>query len=371
MKLFECQKCGQLLYFENTLCEKCGSRLGYLRARETLSVVEPAGEVWRALAEPERRYRFCANAEYDVCNWLVDQEQPSPYCLACRHNLTVPDLAVPENVTRWRKIEYAKHRLMYSLLKLQLPLATRAEDPIDGLGFEFLVPGAARPDGTVTPVMTGHANGVITISLTEADDAERERTRSEMGEAYRTLLGHFRHEIGHYYQWQLASEEPLVSECRALFGDERVSYSDAIERHYRFGAPDAWPASFISSYATMHPWEDFAECFAHYLHITGTLTTAARSAVTMTADRSRGILSGDIVPRTSYADASMDDILADWRWLSLMFNRINQSMGKGDLYPFTLVAPVAEKLAFIHRLVTGAASNAPDGSPRDAIPARG
>ena len=142
MKLFDCQKCGQLLYFENTSCENCGSRLGYLRSPETLSVVEPAGKVWRALGEPEKRYRFCANAEYDVCNWLVDEAQPSPYCAACRHNQTVPDLTVPENVARWRKIEFAKHRLMYSLLKLQLPLATRAEDP-DGLAFDFLVPGAA------------------------------------------------------------------------------------------------------------------------------------------------------------------------------------------------------------------------------------
>ena len=137
---------------------------------------------------------------------MVDSDQPSPYCAACRHNQTVPDLSVPENVARWRKIEFAKHRLMYSLLKLQLPLATRAEDPADGLAFEFLVPGAARPDGSVTPVMTGHANGVITINLTEADDAERERTRGEMGEAYRTLLGHFRHEIGHYYWDRLIAE---------------------------------------------------------------------------------------------------------------------------------------------------------------------
>ena len=216
------------------LCEKCGSRLGYLRARETLSVVEPAGEVWRALADPDKRYRFCANAEYDVCNWLVDQEQPSPYCLACRHNLTVPDLAVPENVTRWRKIEYAKHRLMYSLLKLQLPLATRAEDPIDGLGFEFLVPGAARPDGTVTPVMTGHANGVITISLTEADDAERERTRSEMGEA-----------ISHAARSLPPRDRPLLlgpadrrygpsrKISRNLLGDEQRDYGEALKAALR------------------------------------------------------------------------------------------------------------------------------------------
>src|SRR5262245_3919839 len=156
MKLFECQKCNQLLYFENTSCESCGSRLGYLRARETLSVVEPDGPLWKALAEPERRYRFCANAEYDACNWLVDSEQPSPYCAACRHNQTVPDLSVPDNVVPWRKIELAKHRLIYSLLRLRLPLATKGEDP-DGLAFDFLRPETPLPDGSIAPATTGHA----------------------------------------------------------------------------------------------------------------------------------------------------------------------------------------------------------------------
>ena len=350
MKLFECQKCGQLLYFENTLCEKCGSRLGYLRARETLSVVEPAGEVWRALAEPERRYRFCANAEYDVCNWLVDQEQPSPYCLACRHNLTVPDLAVPENVTRWRKIEYAKHRLMYSLLKLQLPLATRAEDPIDGLGFEFLVPGAARPDGTVTPVMTGHANGVITISLTEADDAERERTRSEMGEAYRTLLGHFRHEIAHYYWDRLIADTGHLEKFRATFGDEQRDYGEALQQHYADGPPADWQSNYVSAYASTHPWEDFAETWAHYFHIIDTLESARAFGIIVLPRVPAG---AELATTISFDPhkAKVGQIIDSWTGLSIAVNEINRSMGLPDLYPFVLAPAVVAKLTFIHESI--------------------
>ena len=182
MKLFECQNCSQLLHFENTRCESCGFRLGYLRTRETVTAVRPAGKTWRALADPRTSYRFCANGEHDVCNWLLRDSQPSDYCAACRHNRTIPDLSVPENLARWRRIEFAKHRLFYTLLKLRLPLVTKTEDPEDGLAFDFLASDQHAPHGA-TPVMTGHANGLITINLAEADDAERERARSADGRA--------------------------------------------------------------------------------------------------------------------------------------------------------------------------------------------
>jgi hypothetical protein len=346
MKLFECQKCGQLLYFENTLCENCGSRLGYLRARETLSVVEPAGEVWRALAEPGKRYRFCANAEYGVCNWLVDQDQPSPYCAACRHNQTVPDLTVPENVQRWRKIEFAKHRLMYSLLKLQLPLATRAEDP-DGLAFDFRVPGATSPDGSVTPVMTGHDNGLITINLDEGDDAERERTRSEMGEPYRTLLGHFRHEIGHYYWDRLVANSGHLEKFRATFGDEQRDYGEALKQHYANGAPADWQNNFVSAYASSHPWEDFAETWAHYFHIVDTLESARAFGIIVLPRVAAG---AELATTISFDPhkAKVGQITDAWTGLSIAVNEINRSMGLPDLYPFVLAPAVITKLTFIH-----------------------
>jgi hypothetical protein len=170
------------------------------------------------------------------------------------------------------------------------------------------------------------------------------------------MLGHFRHEVGHYYQWVLVEQTDWIDECRELFGDERASYADALDRHYREGAPEGWGDSFISEYATMHPWEDFAESFAHYLHITATLGTAAAGGVVMQADRVAGLVDADVVPRRSYREASTHEMLADWHWLSLLFNRANHAMGKGDLYPFTLSPPVERKLDFVHRVVVDAAA---------------
>jgi hypothetical protein len=170
------------------------------------------------------------------------------------------------------------------------------------------------------------------------------------------MLGHFRHEVGHYYQQVLVASEPLLSECRTLFGDERASYSGALERHYVFGAPEDWAGSFISEYATMHPWEDFAETFAHYLHITGTLATAAGAGVVLDSDRVDGIIQHDVVPASDYSELGLERALSDWRWLSMMFNRVNRSMGQRDLYPFTLTQPVIDKLAFVHRVVGSASS---------------
>ena len=170
------------------------------------------------------------------------------------------------------------------------------------------------------------------------------------------MLGHFRHEVGHYYEWILVEQTAWIDECRQIFGDERVSYSDAIDRHYREGAPDGWEASYISEYATMHPWEDFAESWAHYLHITGTLASAAAGGLVLQASRVDGLVDADVVPHASYRDASMTEMLADWRWVSLLLNRVNHALGRGDVYPFTLTEPVQAKLDFVHRVVQDAAS---------------
>jgi hypothetical protein len=179
MKLFECQNCGQPLYFENTRCESCGYALGYLPERETITALSQDAGPWTALAAPGRRYRYCANAMHGVCNWLVPGDSSEQFCAACRHNRTIPDLMQSDSLVHWRMIEVAKHRLFYNLLKLRLPLATKAEEP-EGLTFDFLADGSA-------PVLTGHENGLITINLAEADDSERERRRHEMGEPARSF----------------------------------------------------------------------------------------------------------------------------------------------------------------------------------------
>ena len=191
---------------------------------------------------------------HEVCNWLTPADSADQFCAACRHNRMIPDLTQPQNLVHWRMVERAKHRLFYTLLKLRLPLVTKAHDP-DGLAFDFLADGPL-------PVFTGHDNGLITINLAEADDAERERRRHQMGEPYRTLLGHFRHEIAHYYWTRLVAKSPSLGEFRELFGDERRDYGAALQEYYANGAPADWPERFVSAYAGSHPWEDFAETWA-------------------------------------------------------------------------------------------------------------
>jgi hypothetical protein len=344
MKLFECQHCGQPLYFENIRCESCGRNLGYLSAGETISALEEGKRGLRALAERRGRYRYCANAQHGVCNWLVSAEDPEQFCAACRHNRMIPDLSVPENLANWRRIELAKHRLFYTLLRLRLPLRTKVEDPENGLAFDFL---AQPPDGAPEPVMTGHDNGLITINLAEADDSERERMRHQMGEPYRTLLGHFRHEVAHYYWDRLVRDAPGIEAFRQLFGDEREDYGAALQRHYANGPPPDWQERFVSAYASTHPWEDWAETWAHYFHMVDTLETASafgmrvRPRVTKGADLSAAI---DFDPHS----ANMDRIIDSWLPLTFAVNSINRSMGIADLYPFVLAPPVIVKLSFIH-----------------------
>lgn len=351
MRLFKCQHCAQLVYFENKSCVRCGHALGYLPQDFDVTALEPAGDnAWRALAKPERPVRFCDNAALDGCNWLLPQDSPDRYCAACRHNRTVPNLSEDANIVSWRKMEAAKHRLIYSLMRLGLPLPNRADDPHEGLVFDFLADPPA-PDGQ--QVMTGHEDGLITLALTEADDAERERRRTEMGEPYRTLLGHFRHEVGHYYWDRLVRDRGLLAECRAMFGDDEEDYAEALQRHYKDGPPADWQDRFVSTYATTHAWEDFAETWAHYLHIVDCLETADAFGL-------------EVHPRVGaqpaletemlvdpYAAGNFDRLIEAWLPLTYAMNSMNRSMGLGDLYPFILSAPVVAKLGFVHDLVHG------------------
>lgn len=279
------------------------------------------------------------------CNWLVEADSGSSQCFSCRLTRRRPDDTDTVALAKLEETAVAKRRLLIQLFELGLPVTPYYEKE-GGLAFELI-----SSVTTGERVITGHANGVITIDLAESLDAHREALRVKLGEPYRTMLGHFRHEIAHYYQTILAGDEPLLSECRALFGDERASYSDAMQRHYSQGAPGNWSESFISEYATMHPWEDFAETFAHYLHITGTLSTTALAGVVMLAERA--LFEGDdVVPAFDYSDLSIERMLHDWHWLSLMFNRVNRTMGHRDMYPFEIPKPVVTKLGFMHRIIT-------------------
>lgn len=336
-----CPNCSSFAFLDWQRCAHCGAELGYRFPTLSFLVGHPEG----VQADGET-WRFCSNRPWG-CNWLVADGEESGRCFSCRLSRTLPDRA---DTIAWEKLHdtgIAKRRLLVQLAELGLPITPYYERD-GGLGFDLLSSYSG------TRVMIGHANGIITLDLAETLDAHREALRVRLGEPYRTMLGHFRHEIGHYYQGVLQTTDAQWDACRALFGDERASYQDAISRHYREGAPANWAESFISEYATMHPWEDFAECFAHYLHITGTLATAAAAGVVLDSTRVTGIVDHDIVPLADYRGHGFERILEDWRWLSLMFNRVNRSMGQRDLYPFELTAPVVEKLAYVHALIASA-----------------
>jgi hypothetical protein len=348
MKLFACQSCGQVVYFENTKCERCGHRLGYLPPVFRISALEPEGDIWRTLAKPESVVKFCDNAQHDTCNWLIDAGAPEALCLACRHNHTIPDLTVDANLVRWRRIEMAKHRLFYSLLRLRLPLKTRVEDPEHGLAFDFL---ASTPDPTAPKVLTGHDNGLITIALEEADDAERERRRTIMHEPYRSLLGHFRHETGHYFWDVLVRDGGKLDACRALFGDDSQDYRAALQAHYKNCPPANWQENFISAYATSHPWEDWAETWAHYLHIVDTVEMASAFGIRVQPRVTREETLAAEIDLDPYRADSFKDILDAWLPLTFAMNSINRAMGIPDLYPFVLSPAVIAKLEFVHGLM--------------------
>ena len=344
MKVFHCDHCRHLVFFENTRCIQCDYPLAYVPELGRVAALEAAGnDLWRVPARglDQQRYRLCDNYyRENVCNWAVRAGDPERLCESCRLTQVIPNLEVQGNRDAWFKLEAAKRRLLYTLMQLRCPIHTKAEDPGHGLAYEFLAPG--RGTG---PVLTGHVSGVITVNVAEADDAERERQRIRLHEPYRTLLGHFRHEIGHYYWDQLIAGQTRLEPFRALFGDERGDYAAALQHHYEVGPPADWQQHFVSAYAAAHPWEDWAESWAHYLHMADMLETAAESGLLLRPPR------GD-EPSLSQAGAGLsepfDQMIEKWFPLTYVLNNLNRSMGLPDGYPFVLSTPVIGKLRFVH-----------------------
>ncbi|TPW31507.1 hypothetical protein FJU08_07045 [Martelella alba] len=347
MKLFSCDHCGQTVYFDNQNCVACGHRLGFDPQEMRMHALEGEAEaLWRSRSVGGGLFRFCANAGAGVCNWLVPCEGADVYCHACRHNRLMPDIATAEGLTRWKQITAAERHLFYSLMRFRILTPTLAEEPDGGLVFDFLEDSVSQ-DGSVTPAMTGHDNGVISLRAAEADDVMREIARNQMDEPYRTLLGHFRHEVGHYVWDRLVRDRDGFAGFRAVFGDEREDYSAALERHYQHGPQPGWQEHFVSAYATTHPWEDFAESFAHLLHIVDTLETA--QAFGLSVDGAEAPM-GD--PYLCHDAASL---AAAWVPLTLAMNAIHRSMGENDFYPFVLTPDIVGKLDYISMLLPKAA----------------
>ena len=354
MKLFQCHKCGQLLYFENNRCENCHSPLGFdPSTMDMLALVALSDQEFGVYPQETPKFRYCQNAEHQACNWLVPLDDPHPFCHACQLNRTIPYLGEDDHLRLWRKLEMAKHRLIYSLMRLGLPTESKFAAPDSGLVFDFLA-DQTLPSGEVQRVMTGHADGVVTISVHEADDAQRVQTQQSMGERYRTLLGHFRHEVGHYYWNTLVWGTPYLEAFRRLFGDDQADYGEALKRHYAEGAPTDWSSRYISAYASTHPWEDWAESWAHYLHIMDTLATAYafNMHVAPRAANDQALLMN--VARDPYQVGDFDEIYSQWLPLTVAMNSINRSMGQADLYPFVIPEPVVRKLKYIHTVCAAA-----------------
>lgn len=344
MRTSTCQ-CGNTLFFENHRCLRCERELGFLPRQRLLSALQPSsGDLYRALADGES-YRKCDNySRHQVCNWLVPAAENQRYCLSCRLNRVVPDLNLPNNLRLWYRVECAKRRLLYTCLALKLPVSGGR----GGLAFQFLA-DAAVPDEfsneatAARRVMTGHANGVITINIREADPSIREQVRESMNERYRTLLGHFRHESGHYYWFRLVAGTAVHPAMRDMFGDDARDYGQALARYYARGPVGDWQQRYISAYASAHPLEDWAETWAHYLHMVDTLETADDYAFF-------GAATGDAAaPRWRQRDC--DELLRDWGRLSIALNATNRSMGLDDAYPFAIAPAVADKLRTVHALI--------------------
>jgi hypothetical protein len=354
MKAFACI-CGQPLFFSNLMCLACGRAVAYDPTAQVLGAIEPAGAGLFQLAQDEREprpaFRQCAHRPAAAaCNWLVPASEPEAVCLSCRLTRTVPPLDRPKNAERLREIETAKRRVLYALQRLDLPLTPKRDaDDNAGLAFDLLeaIPGEQ-------PVTTGHANGLITLNVAEADPDYREKNRDALAEPYRTLVGHFRHELGHYYWDRLVWESEWLEPFRELFGDERASYQEALDRHYKQGAPADWSTRYISAYATMHPWEDWAETWAHFMHIRSTIETVASFGLDTTHTPLHFTpFTRDVLYR--HRGAAPDEEFLGWinAWIVITatMNEVARSMGQPDVYPFVMNGPAVTKLHFVHKVV--------------------
>jgi hypothetical protein len=344
MRDFRCPRCGQHLAFENSLCLSCGSPVGFSLPDMAFLVIADDSEAGTSGTVDAQERQLCANLHLAQCNWLVEVQPVRQLCASCRLTRTRPRDGDTAALAAFAEAERAKRRLVTELHELRLPVVDRQQDPQFGLAFDLLSSADQK-------VVTGHDNGIITVDLAEGDDVHREQMRVAMDEPYRTMLGHFRHEIGHYYFYSLvAQRQDRLAQFVWLFGDPNTDYQAAIDRHYQQGPPAGWEDTHVSAYATMHPAEDWAETFAHYLHIRSTLdTSAAYGLAPATGTYQRKIL----------GPSAFDTIIQMWLPLAWSLNMVNRSMGKPDLYPFVLPATVLDKMRLVHAVIDETAAGQP------------
>lgn len=340
MKTFQCGNCNFLLFFENHECENCGHLCGYLEDERVMLTFNSSSPTLIS-DRKNTAYKYCKNKEYEVCNWVLDINDPEHYCKACKLNRTIPNLTDDENFDRWKNLEVAKHRLIYQLQKIGLVLKSKSHHD-DGLAFDFI----EKEENSA--IMTGHANGIITILLREADAVHREYMKKKLREPYRTLIGHLRHESGHYF-WEklISNDKDNLKEFRTIFGNEELNYADALQTYYEKGPPLDWQKSFISKYATAHPWEDWAETWAHFLHVMDMVETAHFFGLNIKS----GQLSNAVESFDPYTVKDFNTIVQTSIPLSFAVNGVNRSMGIPDAYPFMINQEIIKKMDYIHHLL--------------------
>lgn len=335
MKRFYCQ-CGQETFFDNTHCNQCGATLGFDTKQQELLSITPVKNGFSSVNQPEIIYQRCLQHQHAMkCNWLLTDNHPSGQCISCRLTRLIPEQRYARNVKRWSTLEAAKRRMLYGLLRLGLPISQSTNEthgPV--LEFHFLEDQQSNPDAGLEQVMSGHLNGVITLNAAEADNSFREAAREAMNEPYRTLLGHFRHEVGHFYWLKLIQNHAVHREFTALFGRDTVDYQHALAQHYQHGPIENWQQQYISAYASAHPLEDWAETWAHYLLMHETLETAVAFGIVQQ-------------PQVT----EFHHWLSEWMQLVLVMNALNRSIGNQDAYPFVISEKVQQKLRFVHDLV--------------------
>lgn len=360
MRRYSCPNCGNEVHFQNTQCVNCSALLGYGPALDAMLAADPARGVF---GQNDQARAACAKRAAISCNWLVPPSQgieggEAGLCASCARTTIIPDLSVPGNTERWAQLERAKRLLFYSIEKFNLPLESMGPDGKNALCFNLKGDQQAF-DGSIKPVLTGHENGLITINIAEADDDVREKNRTAMGEPYRTLIGHFRHEVGHFYWDCLIRDRGRCADFTAFFGDPAADYAAALKHHYQNCPPADWQNHHVSAYASAHPWEDFAETFAHYIHMIDALETAYAYTLTpqpIRAARVNGapVIKATSLPENPYQIRNWPSLVDAWIPLTVAMNAMSHSIGNHDFYPFVLTEAILEKLGFVHNLIRSA-----------------
>lgn len=334
MRIFHCDRCGGVVAFSAHRCPSCEAPLGYVDVERDIRVLTPTDDAVSYRIDGHDRLDWrCLNAAWG-CNWMLPAGSENSWCRSCQLTRGRPDEGRQEAVEAWMAAEAAKRRLVHQLDTLALPIEIRSSSAPDGLAFDLVhLPGEGG--------ITGHLDGVVTLDLAETDEGHRDDLRRQLGEPFRTVIGHLRHEIGHHYWPRLVGQSDELDRFRRLFGDERVDYAQAVDRHYSGGNTSWDPTRFVTAYAASHPLEDWAETFAHYLHIIDAVDTAV--AHDLVPPRSAGVLVADVI-----GELELTDILDAWRPINNAVNAIAETLGAPAVYPFEPVGVVVDKLAFVH-----------------------